>query len=191
MRTRFWPALGVLAWLTMGPAQAAQPTHAPVVVYRGPQSVPVSLYSRALTQPLTRPAAQHTMRLERTPRTGVTPLKARLPLAPRQLRPGRAAVQRTQAPVHPFFVMGMDRISLAWLAQSLPTLRAINATGMVVQVTRREDWQRLQSKAQASGLSLALYPDTGLKEAYGITTYPVLVVPQGLLDIDTDGAGGP
>ena len=100
-------------------------------------------------------------------------------------------MQRTQAPVQPFFIIGMDRTSLDWLSRTLPTLLAINAIGMVVQAASPQDWQLLQSKALASGLSLALYPDTGLKEAYGITTYPALVVPQGILELDTVGEGRP
>ncbi len=95
-------------------------------------------------------------------------------------------VRRTRAPVQPFFIMGMDRTSLDWLARTLPTLLAINATGMVVQAANREDWQRLQTRARASGLSLALYPDAGLVAAYGLTTYPVLVVPHGMVT----GEGG-
>jgi hypothetical protein len=62
---------------------------------------------------------------------------------------------------------------------------------MVVQAANRDDWRLLLQKAQAAGLSLALYPDTGLKEAYGITTYPVLVMPPGLSGVDPVGEGGP
>ncbi len=53
------------------------------------------------------------------------------------------------------------------------------ATGLVVQAANREDWLALQQKAQAIGLSLALYPDTGLAEGYGMSTYPALVLPAG------------
>jgi integrating conjugative element protein (TIGR03765 family) len=187
MRTRPSPAPLLLAWLMMTSAQAAQPTRAPVVVYRGAQSVPTAPYIQAFVQP----REKHCTRLESTPKTGVTPLGTRLPLMPRQLRPGLPSAQQTRAPVQPFFIIGMDRTSLDWLSRTLPTLLAINAIGMVVQAASREDWQLLQSKAQGSGLSLALYPDTGLKEAYGITTYPVLVVPQGILEVDTVGEGGP
>ena len=74
----------------------------------------------------------------------------------------------------------------------LTRTRTRTATGgMVVQAANRDDWLLLQKKAQAAGLSLALYPDTGLTEAYGITTYPVLVVPQGILELDRAGEGGP
>tara|TARA_R100001039_G_scaffold35590_1_gene30882 strand:- start:3080 stop:3268 length:189 start_codon:yes stop_codon:yes gene_type:complete len=62
---------------------------------------------------------------------------------------------------------------------------------MVVQAVNRDDWLLLQNKAQAAGLTLALYPDTGLKDAYGITTYPMLVVPPGILERDDTGEGGP
>jgi integrating conjugative element protein (TIGR03765 family) len=175
MRIESIPAPILLTWLVMASAQAAQPAGAPVVVYRGAQSVPAAPYIQALAQQ----RGHSSSRPESTPKIGVTPLETRLPLMPQQLKTGAPSVRRTQAPVQPFFIMGMDRTSLDWLARMLPTLLAINATGMVVQAANREDWQRLQTKARESGLSLALYPDAGLVAAYGLNTYPVLVVPQG------------
>ena len=187
MRTRPSIAPLLLPWLMMSLVQAAQPTRAPVVVYHGASSAPAAPYVQAFAQP----RKQHRRQSEATPKTGVTPLGSRLPLMPRQLRPGRPSTQRTRAPVQPFFVMGMDRTSLDWLSRALPTLLAIHATGMVVQATDPDDWWLLQQTAQDAGLSLALYPDTGLKDAYGITTYPVLVVPPGLSGVDPVGEGGP
>ena len=177
MRTRAILALILLPCLPMAPVQAAQPARAPVVVYSAAQSVPAAPYIQALAPP----RGQSRSHPDIAPKTGVTPLETRLPLMPRQLQPGAPSVQRIQAPVQPFFVMGMDRTSLDWLARTLPTLLAIGATGMVVQATNREDWQRLQTKAGQSGLLLALYPDAGLVESYGLATYPVLVVPQGMV----------
>ncbi|WP_051230564.1 PFL_4695 family integrating conjugative element protein [Haliea salexigens] len=187
MRIRSLHCLPLLIGLAFAPAQAVQPVRAPVVVYSGAQAVPAAPYIQSLAQ--TR--SQSDSRVNPTPKPGVMPLEKRLPLMPRQLRPGSPALRRTEAPVQPFFVMGMDRASLDWLARTLPTLLSINATGMVVQAANRDDWLLLQKKAQAAGLSLALYPDTGLTEAYGITTYPVLVVPQGILELDRAGEGGP
>ena len=187
MRIRPLHLLPLLIGLAFAPAQADQPIRAPVVVYSGAQAVTAAPYIQSLAQP--RP--QSDSRANSMPKQGVMPLETRLPLMPRQLQPGSPAVQRTEAPVQPFFIMGMDRTSLDWLARTLPTLLSINATGMVVQAANRDDWLLLQKKAQAAGLSLALYPDTGLTEAYGITTYPVLVVPQGILELDRAGEGGP
>ena len=187
MRIRPLHFLPLLIGLAFAPAQAAKPTSAPVVVYSGAQAVPAAPYIQSLAQP--RP--QSDRRANPTPKPGVVPLETRLPLIPRQLRPGTPSVHRTRAPVQPFFIVGMDRISLDWLARTLPTLLSINATGMVVQAANGDDWLRLQNKAQAAGLSLALYPDTGLREAYGITTYPMLVVPPGILERDDAGEGGP
>lgn len=177
MRIRSMPAPILLTMLMMAAAQAAQPTRAPVVVYSATQSVPAAPYIQAIAQP----RQQNSSRPDSAPKVGVTPLEARLPLMPRQLQPGTPSVQRTRAPVRPFFVMGMDRTSLEWLARTLPTLLAINATGMVVQAANREDWRLLQMKARDSGLSLVLYPDAALVEAYGLETYPVLVMPHGLV----------
>ncbi|MFV0277976.1 MAG: PFL_4695 family integrating conjugative element protein [Parahaliea sp.] len=187
MRIRPLHFLPLLIGLAFAPAQAVQPTRAPVVVYSGAQAVPAAPYMQSLAQP--RP--QKDSRANPTPKRGVTPLETRLPLMPRQLQRGSPVVQRIEAPVQPFFIVGMDGTSLDWLARTLPTLLSINATGMVVQAANRDDWLLLQNKALAAGLSLALYPDTGLKEAYGITTYPVLVVPHGILDVDPAGEGRP
>ena len=187
MRSRLLVIVPLLIGQAFAPAQAAQPTRAPVVVYSGEHSVPTAPYVQSLAQA----RLQSDSRRNPTPKRGVTPLETRLPLMPRQLRPGTPALQRTEAPVQPFFVMGMDRTSLDWLARTLPTLLAISATGMVVQAANRADWLHLQNKAQTAGLSLALYPDTGLTEAYGITTYPVLVVPQSIQKQDRAGEGGP
>lgn len=179
--------LPLLIGLAFAPTQAAQPIRAPVVVYRGPQAVAAAPYIQSLAQP--RP--QRDLHANPTPKPGVMPLESRLPLIPRQLRVGAPSVLRTRAPIQPFFIMGMDRASLDWLARTLPTLLSIHATGMVVQAANRGDWLRLKNTAQAAGLTLALYPDTGLKDAYGITTYPMLVVPPGILERDDTGEGGP
>ena len=187
MRIRPLHFLPLFIGLAFAPAQADQPIKAPVVVYSGAQAVPAAPYIQSLAQP--RPQSES--RANPTPKPGVMPLETRLPLMPRQLRRGSPAVQRTEAPIQPFFIMGMDRASLDWLARTLPTLLSINATGMVVQAANRDDWLHLQRKAQAAGLPLALYPDTGLTEAYGITTYPVLVVPQSIQKQDRAGEGGP
>ena len=187
MRIRPLHFLPLFIGLAFAPAQADQPIKAPVVVYSGAQAVPAAPYIQSLAQP--RPQSES--RANPTPKPGVMPLETRLPLMPRQLRRGSPAVQRTEAPIQPFFIMGMDRASLDWLARTLPTLLSINATGMVVQAANRDDWLLLQNKARAAGLSLALYPDTGLTEAYGITTYPVLVVPQSIQKQDRAGEGGP
>ena len=187
MRIRPLHFLPLFIGLAFAPAQADQPIKAPVVVYSGAQAVPAAPYIQSLAQP--RPQSES--RANPTPKPGVMPLETRLPLMPRQLRRGSPAVQRTEAPIQPFFIMGMDRASLDWLARTLPTLLSINATGMVVQAANRDDWLHLQNKARAAGLSLALYPDTGLTEAYGITTYPVLVVPQSIQKQDRAGEGGP
>ena len=187
MRIRLLHFLPLLIGLAFAPAQAAKPTSAPVVVYSGAHSVPTAPYTRSLVQP----RSQSDSRANPTPKRGVVPLETRLPLMPRHLRLAAPSVQRTRAPVQPFFIVGMDRTSLDWLARTLPTLLAIGATGMIVQAANRDDWLILQNKAQAAGLTLALYPDTGLKEAYGITTYPMLVVPPGILERDDAGEGGP
>lgn len=171
MHARGLARLLLTASLASAAAHAASPVQTPIVVYRGPDTVPAAPYWQALDfAPVTSP---HPV----TTQPGVAPLEHSLPLQPETLQPGAPFVQHTPIPVRPFFVLGMDRRSLDWLAQSLPTLLAIKATGMVVQATHPEDWHTLENKARAAGLSLALYPDTGLTEAYGITTYPVLVLP--------------
>lgn len=168
--------LALLAGCMSGVALAAHPGKAPVVVFVGPDAVPTAPYIEGVNRVRTLP---NTDRRLRAPGPGVTPLQMRLPLMPGTLQPGAPAVRETTAPVRPFFVMGMDRRSLDWLAQSLPTLLDLNAMGLVVQAADPGDWQLLREKAQASGLSLSLMPDTGLAEAYGIARYPVLVVPEG------------
>ncbi|HBQ42391.1 MAG TPA: integrating conjugative element protein [Halieaceae bacterium] len=173
--TTHW-ALAFLAGSMSAVVLAAHPGKAPVVVFVGSDTVPTAPYIEGVNRP--RPVPNTDRRL-RAPGPGVTPLATRLPLMPDTLQPGTPAVRETTAPVRPFFVMGMDRRSLDWLAQSLSTLLDLNATGLVVQAANPGDWQLLREKARVSGLSLSLMPDTGLAEAYGIARYPVLVVPEG------------
>jgi integrating conjugative element protein (TIGR03765 family) len=166
-------AIAALLWSAPGSA-APVPAERPVVVYSAPDTVPAAPYWQQLARP------RHTQaKVTPAPRPGVMPLEARLPLTPTTLRPGLPATRSVAGLTAPLFILGMDPGSLHWLAAQLDNLRAIGASGFVVQAADRGDWRALQQRAQAAGLPLALLPDAGLAAGYGVTTYPVLLLPPG------------
>jgi|GEM_PF-55450 len=102
---------------------------------------------------------------------------AMFPLRPGRLQPGSPTRKTVFAPpgAKPFFVLGDDPASRAWLQAWRDTLRESGAAGFVVAA---HDAQALESLRQLAP-ALQLMPAWGdeLAARFHLKTYPVLVVP--------------
>jgi len=165
---------GAIMALGLGIAEAmtSSPT-APVEVYVGSHTVAAAPYWQAVSRSAQRPQVG----ARASPRDGVRPLSAQLPLRPQVLQPGPAQTRAVPGLTTPFFVMGMDPHSLHWLAEHAALLQTLQAQGRVVEAPRREDWENLQRAARAAGVGLVLSRDTALATLYDIRSYPVLFLP--------------
>ncbi|KVC95083.1 hypothetical protein WI77_10645 [Burkholderia ubonensis] len=102
-----------------------------------------------------------------------------LPVHSARLTPGRVAPRTLRAPgLSPFFLIGDDRPSRAWLQARGDTLRAMGAIGLVVNVGSAEGLAALRRDA----LGLTLVPTSGddIAIRLGLSHYPVLVTATGI-----------
>lgn len=76
----------------------------------------------------------------------------------------------------PIFVIGMDKHSINWLMSSIDELSKSSAQGVVVQADSYERFLKLQNYARKNGIYLNVSPGDSIAQAYGITTYPALMV---------------
>lgn len=102
-----------------------------------------------------------------------------LPVHSRRLSPG--PVQRrelTLSGVQPFFLVGHDAQSLAWLERHAPAMQELGAVGLAVEV---EDLDALQ-RIQQAGPGLTIWPVSGddIATRLQLEHYPVLVTTTGL-----------
>ena len=103
-----------------------------------------------------------------------------LPVVSNKLSPGRieARLHNARGLVRPIFLVGNDKLSIAWLRQRGDALRAMQAVGFAVDV---QDMKALES-IRAAGADLVIMPASGdqFAEQLGIQHYPVLITPQGI-----------
>lgn len=79
------------------------------------------------------------------------------------------------AGLSPFFLIGDDATSRAWLVVRRDALRALQAIGFVVEVDTAADLQSLRQLAP--GLTLVPASADDLAQRLGIRHYPVLITP--------------
>lgn len=79
----------------------------------------------------------------------------------------------------PFCVIGDDPLSKEWLDRNLGALQAMNAVCLVVAVSDQTAFERLQ--ARVGSIRLAPGSFDALATASGITVWPLLVSPDGLV----------
>lgn len=102
-----------------------------------------------------------------------------LPVRSAWLSPGEVPRQAIAVPgITPFFIVGDDPRSRAWLRQRAPALRDLHAVGLVVNVETAEGLAALRELAP----NLMLVPASGdeLAERFGLRHYPVLITTTGV-----------
>lgn len=105
------------------------------------------------------------------------------PVVTTQARPGLLAAptrgKLKGGPGIPLCIIGDDPLSNEWLDRNLATLQAMNAACLVVAVRDQAAFARLQ--ARVGSIRLAPGSFDALATASGITVWPVLVSPDGLV----------
>ncbi|MDA8520410.1 integrating conjugative element protein [Acidovorax sp. NCPPB 4044] len=99
---------------------------------------------------------------------------ALLPVRSTRLSPGAVDARPLDAPgLTPFFLVGDDPRSRAWLRQRQDQLRGLRAAGLVVNVESQQGLDALRSLAPG----LALFPASGddLARRLGLRHYPALL----------------
>ena len=104
-----------------------------------------------------------------------------LPVRSPGLSPGREpprALPSGTALTGPFFLVGSDRMSAAWLARRREALQALGAVGVLVEADSVADLQRI---AQVAGpVPVMPVSGTDIARLLGIRHYPVLVSVRGI-----------
>ncbi len=93
---------------------------------------------------------------------------------------------------HPIFVLGTDPGSFQWLQQHRQTLGALGASGLVIEAGSEALFKDLQ--AFSGGLSVAPVRGPWLEQrllSAGISTYPLVVMPDGRITKAPNVKGGP
>ncbi|HBP6530089.1 integrating conjugative element protein [Pseudomonas aeruginosa] len=113
------------------------------------------------------------------PPAGAVNEASMLPVRSLRLSPGVVARRVIEAPgLPPFFLVGDDQRSRAWLQQRAPRLRELGAVGLIVNVSSAESLARL--RALVPELPLSPVAGDDLAERLGLRHYPVLITPTGL-----------
>lgn len=97
-----------------------------------------------------------------------------LPVSSSQLTPGPIAPRPLNMPgLQPFFLVGDDSQSLAWLRQRAARLREIGAAGLAVEVADTAALSRI--RAAAPGITILPVNGNDIATRLQIEHYPILV----------------
>lgn len=97
-----------------------------------------------------------------------------LPVSSARMSPGQVSSRDLNMPgLPPFFLLGDDALSLAWLAEQANQLRAMGAVGLVVEVADTAALTRI--RALAPGLTLLPASGDDIAARLQIQHYPVLI----------------
>ncbi|HBT4924899.1 integrating conjugative element protein [Klebsiella pneumoniae] len=110
----------------------------------------------------------------------VIPLESAIfPVVSTLLHPGAVLPRPLSLPgMTPLFILGDDPLSARWLAERQSWLKSLNATGLVVNVASREQFDALQR--QAGDLMLLPVSGDDLAQRLQLDAYPVLITDTGL-----------
>ena len=97
-----------------------------------------------------------------------------LPVSSSRLRPGQITPRPLNMPgLQPFFLVGDDPQSLAWLNQHAAKLREMAAAGLAVEVADTEALSRI--RAAAPGITILPVNGNDIATRLQIEHYPILV----------------
>jgi integrating conjugative element protein (TIGR03765 family) len=168
---------GLILVLTLPtlPLQAAEP----LIVVDDHGSISALPYYEALDlQPRAQTPLQPPLVVPAPPTTAVGEA-AMLPVRSLTLTPGTVARHALEAPgLQPFFLIGDDAISRAWLRRHAASLQARGAVGLVINVDTMAGLAQLRHIAPA--LRLSPTPADDLAGRLGLRHYPVLITSTGI-----------
>ena len=100
------------------------------------------------------------------------------PVQTPELSPGKVAQRTIEAPYldRPFFILGADPLSLAWLKLHRTLLIKSRAVGIVVNVDSAAAFRELRQVGQ--GLSINPLTASALAQQWQLQHYPVLITPE-------------
>lgn len=185
MKRIIWPASVLLLVLSLT-ARSAEPEPTgtvprPLIVVEDLGGVSALPYYRALNlQPLPRmeTAPTEVLPIPKIPGTSFSESDM-LPVRSEKLTPGDVEPRVIRAPgLSPFFLVGDDLRSRAWLQAQIDSLRELRAVGFVVNVNSADALSSLRQLAL--GLTLAPASGDDLAERLELHHYPVLITATGI-----------
>lgn len=171
--------LALAAPLLFSSASALAKQSSPLIVVEDHGGVSALPYYEALSPP-----PRQSQQLQPPAMAPVSPARPyseadMLPVRSERLSPGDVPRRVIQAPgLTPFFLIGDDERSRAWLKQHLAELRDRNAIGLIVNVETAEALAALRS--QAGGLTLAPVSGDDIAGRLDLRHYPVLITATGI-----------
>ena len=181
---RTTPILAALCLATLAAGALAQTTVAP----NTPRTVPVMIHDAGGTPigqylEVTQEGAQDRAPASAPVPTGTPTSMVIFPVVTTKAAPGRLtarpSVKLKGGPGVPICILGDDPLSLQWLQINQVALQKMNATCLAVTVRDEASWRKLQSAA--GGVPLTPGSFDALATAMGVSVYPILVSPEGLV----------
>lgn len=170
--------LGLFALIAAAPLSAMQAAE-PLIVVDDHGGVSALPYYEALNlQPRTGAVQRPPIPIPRLPST-IDGEAQMLPVRSAKLTPGAVARRVIEAAgLQPFFLIGDDEVSHAWLRRHAVSLRERSAAGLVVNVETTQGLERL--RALAPGLQLWPASADDLADRLGLRHYPALITATGI-----------
>lgn len=185
MKRIIWPApVFLLVWPLAARTAEPEPTGTaarPLIVVEDLGGVSALPYYRALnlqTPPRMGTEPNVVLPIPKTPGTRFSESDL-LPVRSVSLTPGDVEPRVIRAPgLSPFFLVGDDPKSRAWLQARIDSLRGLRAVGFVVNVNSAD--ALLSLRQLAPGLTLAPASGDDLAQRLGLHHYPVLITATGI-----------
>jgi len=178
MKSYSLAVLGLSALIAAAPLSAAHAAD-PLIVVEDRGGVSALLYYEALNlQPRTGSIQRPPVPIPQLPST-IDGEAQMLPVRSAKLTPGAVVRRVIEAPgLQPFFLIGDDETSHAWLRRHAASLHERNAAGLVVNVETMQGLERL--RALAPGLQLWPVSADDLADRLGLRHYPALITATGI-----------
>ncbi|MFJ5483743.1 integrating conjugative element protein [Pectobacterium actinidiae] len=175
------PSLATRGLFLLLAATVLPPLHAtePLIVVEDRGGASALPYYQALDlQPRNGSAARPAIIVPQLPATRASEADM-LPVHSPKLTPGAVARRVIDAPgMQPFFLVGDDEASHAWLSRRAESLAERGAVGLVVNVESADGLARL--RAAAPGVQFAPVAADDLAGRLGLRHYPVLITSTGI-----------
>ena len=182
------PTTSILAALCLATLAAGAMAQATTVAPDTPRTVPVVIHDAGGTPigqylEVTQEGTQGNAPSSPPVANAVPTSMAIFPIITTKAAPGRLtarpSVKLKGGPGVPICILGDDSLSLQWLQINQVALQKMNATCLAVTVRDEASWRKLQSAA--GGIPLTPGSFDALATAMGVSVYPILVSPEGLV----------